>query len=339
MNIRIKDIAKHLNVAESTVSRALSDHPRISKSTKNRVTAAAKDLNYQPNLIAKSLKLRSTNTIGLIIGDITNPFYPEIVKSTEDLAHKNNFNVILCNSDYDPEKEIQYLNVLMGKRVDGMLITPVGNTTSLQKILQQNNVPFIFIDCKPTSKNNISCVFADLEFGAYTAIKYLIELGHTKIALINGPKTNSPCRQLESGFQRAMNEFKIKVNGNYLSKCNLKMEGGYDAMKDLLKINRSELPTAALFISDKTAIGAYEAIEEAGIRIPEDISIIGYDDIPEARHMSPSLTTISQPKYELGEKATNLLLKELKSRVPHGHQSIRLLPEIIIRNSTGPPKK
>jgi DNA-binding LacI/PurR family transcriptional regulator len=338
MNVRIKDIAKHLNVAESTVSRALSDHPRISKSTKKKVTATAKKLNYRPNLIAKSLKLKSTNTIGLIIGDITNPFYPDIVKSAEDIAHKNNFNIILCNSDYDPDKEIQYLNILMGKRVDGMLITPLGDTPLIQRTLQQNSVPFVFIDCKPNSKNGVNCVFADLEFGAYTAIKYLIELGHTQISLINGPKTNSPCQQLESGFIRAMDELGIKINRNYLRECNLKLEGGYNAMKDLLKHNRFKLPTAALFISDKTAIGAYEAIEEVGMHIPEDISIIGYDDIPEAKHISPSLTTISQPKSELGEKAINLLLKELKNKSPGGHQSIRLLPEMVIRNSTAHPK-
>jgi len=338
MKIRIKDIAKKLNISESTVSRALSDHPRISESTKKRVKIAAKKLNYRPNLIAKSLKLQSTNTIGLIIGDITNPFYPDIVKSAEDIANKNDFTIILCNSDYDPEKELRYLNILMGKRVDGMLITPVGSASNVQRLLDQNNVPFVLIDSKPMSKNSANCVYADLEFGAYSAVKYLIQLGHTKIALINGPKTTSPCLQLESGFIKAMRELNIDINRNYLKECNLKMAGGYNAMKALLTLNKSELPTAVLFISDTTAIGAYDAVEEKGLHIPEDISVIGYDDIPEAKHLSPSLTTIAQPKYELGMKAVSLLIKELKNGKKIPHQSIRLLPELIIRNSSAPPR-
>ncbi len=339
MSVRIKDIAKQLNLSESTVSRALSDHPRISKSTRRKVKAVAKTLHYHPNLIAKSLKLRNTNTIGLIIGDITNPFYPDIVKSAEDIAHRNGFNIILCNSDYDPEKELQYLNILMGKRVDGMLITPVGNTAKLRALLKQNNVPFVFIDSKPTTKNNFDCVFADLEFGAYTAVKYLIELGHTRIALVNGPRITSPCRQLEMGFEKAMRESNIKIDDEYLKQCNLKMAGGYKAMKQLLHLCETAMPTAVLFISDKTAIGAYEAIEEEGLRIPENISIIGYDDIPEAKHLSPPLTTIAQPKSDLGEKAISLLLKGLKNRWNVKHQTIRLLPELVIRKSTAPPKE
>jgi LacI family transcriptional regulator len=339
MNVRLKDIAKRLNLSESTVSRALSDHPRISKSTKTKVKAIAKTLHYRPNLIAKSLKLRNTNTIGLIIGDITNPFYPDIVKSAEDIAHRNGFNIILCNSDYDPEKELQYLNILMGKRVDGMLITPVGNTSKLQALLKQNNVPFVFIDSKPTLKHNFNCVYADLEFGAYTAVKYLIALGHTRIALINGPKTTSPCLQLERGFEKAMHEFNLEIRRKYIKECNLKMSGGYEAMKELLHLHEIAVPTAVLFISDTTAIGAYEAVEEEGMQIPQNISIIGYDDIPESKHLSPPLTTIAQPKSDLGEKAISLLLEGLRNRWNVKHQIIRLLPELVIRKSTAPPKE
>jgi LacI family transcriptional regulator len=338
MNIRIKDIAKRLNISESTVSRALADNPRISESTKKKVRALAKKLNYRPNLIAKSLKLQSTNTIGLIINDITNPFYPDIVKSTEYIADKNNFNIILCNSDYNPEKEIRYLNILIGKRVDGMLITPVGSTEKLQKILEQNHIPFVLIDSKPSSRNNINHVYTDQEYGAYSAVKYLIGLGHTRIALINGPKTTSPCMQLEKGYLKAMNEFNITIINSYLKVCNLKMTGGYDAMKSLLSTGKKEWPTAALFISDTTAIGAYDAIKEKGLNIPEDISIVGYDDIPEAKHFSPSLTTIDQQKNELGSHAIALLLHQLKRDSKSQQQSIRLLPKLIVRNSTSPCK-
>jgi DNA-binding LacI/PurR family transcriptional regulator len=303
------------------------------------VRSAAKELKYQPNLIAKSLKLKSTNTIGLIICDITNPFYPDIVKSAEDIAIKNDFNIILCNSDYNADKEIRYLNILIGKRVDGMILTPVGDTGKLKKFLIQNHVPFVFLDSKPNSKNDIHCVFADIEHGTYRAVKYLIELGHNKIALINGPKTTSPCLQMEKGFLKAMRESDVQVNDSYLMECNLKMAGGYNTMKALLKLNQSNLPTAVLFISDMTAIGAYEAISEEGLHIPNDISIIGYDDIPEAKHLLPSLTTIAQPKYELGIKGMSLVLKEIKNKNFIPKQSIKLLPELIIRKSTAPPRQ
>ena len=339
MNVRIKDLAKHLDLSESTVSRALSNHPRISENTKIRVKEAAKNLNYRPNLIAKSLKLQSTRTIGLIIGDITNPFYPDIVKSAEEIAHQNDFNIILCNSDYDAEKELQSLNILIGKRVDGMLITPEGNIPTLQSVLEQNNVPFILIDIKPTSKNDVNCVYADLEYGAYTAVEYLIGLGHERIALIHGPQRLSPSRQLITGYKRALGHGGIPVHKHYMRECNLKMAGGYNAMKALLVDSKSTPPTAVLFISDTTAIGAYDAIGEKRMAIPEDISIIGYDDIPEAKHLSPPLTTIAQPRYELGETAIALLLKALREEGRLKHQSVRLLPELIVRKSTAPLKE
>lgn len=170
-------------------------------------------------------------------------------------------------------------------------------------------------------------------------MKYFIKLGHKKIALINGPKTTSPCLQLEKGFLKAMRESNVHVINSYLKECNLKMAGGYNTMKALLKLNKANLPTAVLFISDMTAIGAYEAISEAGFRIPDDISIIGCDDIPEAKHLSPSLTTIAQPRYELGKKGMSLILKELKNKSFMPKQSIKLLPELIIRKSTAPPKE
>jgi len=152
MAVRLKDIAKQLNISESTVSRALSNHPRISDSTKKKVADIVKKLNYHPNLIAKSLKLKKTKTIGLIISDITNPFYPEIVKGAEDIASKNDLNIILCNSDYNLEKELEYLNILVGKRVDGILIMPAGKKLASITFLNENNIPFVLIDTKPSIK-------------------------------------------------------------------------------------------------------------------------------------------------------------------------------------------
>ncbi|MCL5772183.1 MAG: LacI family transcriptional regulator [Actinobacteria bacterium] len=337
MGTRIKDIARELGISESTVSRALSDHPKISNSTKEEVRQAANELNYQPDLIAKSLKLKQTKTIGVIISDITNPFYPEIIKGAEDVANKNSLNIFLCNSDYNRERQQNYLKVLAGKRVDGIIISPIGEKYEIINFLIKNRIPFVLIDIKPAIKIETDCVYADTEYGAYIGVKHLIELGHKKIAIINGPIVNSPCKQLKSGYMKAIEEDKIPINEKYLKECNLKTEGGYRAVKELLKLGKEEIPTAAIFISDITAIGAYDAIYESNMKIPDDFSILGYDDIPGAKYFFPPLTTVAQPKYELGETAMKLLIGEFASADNWKHKQIKILPKLIIRSSTAKP--
>ncbi|MCL5986322.1 MAG: LacI family transcriptional regulator [Actinobacteria bacterium] len=333
MKTRIKDIAKKLEVSESTVSRALADHPLISEETKKKVRKLAKEMRYRPNFIAKSLKLKRTKTIGLIIGDIMNPFYPEITRGAEDIANKYDFNIILCNSDYDPEKEMKYIRVLEEKRVDGILITPVSEKTNGIKLLKESKIPFVLIDTKPPLRIKANCVYVDQEYGAYYATEYLIKNGHRKIALINGPKTQSPCKQLEIGFKKAMNAHHIPINEKFIKVCNLKKDGGYNSMRELLSLKPEERPTAVIFISDITSMGAYDAIEEKGLKVP-DISIIGYDNIPESKYLSPPLTTVDQPKYQLGTEAMNILIKQLQEEEKWEPKVIRLIPQLIERKST-----
>lgn len=335
MNARLKDIAIKLNLSESTISRALADHPRISKKTKELVLDAASEMNYHPNLIAKSLVLKKTKTIGLIIGDITNPFYPEIVKSVEEIANKNDFNIILCNSDYSPEKELKHLRMLIDKRVDGVLLMPVGKKNTSITYLKTNNIPFTLMDTIPSEKYDTNCVFIDQEYGAYIATKFLIENGHYKIALINGPLTISPCQQMKNGFLKALKENNIVFEKQFFLECDLKTSGSYKVLKDFLEKNKKNLPTGLLFISDTTALGAYDAIYESAMSIPGNFSLIGNDDIPESKHFTPPLTTISPPKNDLGVAGINLLLEELENiNSIKSYKQIRLLPQLIIRNST-----
>lgn len=338
MAIRIKDIAKKLNISESTVSRALANHPRISTKTKAQVQGMAEKLNYRPNLIAKSLKIRSTKTIGLIIDDITNPFYPEIVKGCEEVANRNGLNIILCNSDYNQEKEDKYINILLSKRVDGVLIMPAGKKLPIIELLRDANTPLVFIDIKPSDKINVSCVYTDQEYGAYIATKYLIELGHKRIALINGPGNFSSCKQLESGYLKALEDYNIQLNNKFIKIFDLKATGAYGVVKNMIKLGKEERPTAALFISDITAVAAYDAIYEAGMSIPEDFSIIGNDDIPTAKNFSPPLTTIAHPKYEIGKKAMDILVSELKEKNAKSFNQIRYVPELVIRKSSASPQ-
>ena len=334
MAIRIKDIAKKLNLSESTVSRALADHHRISDETKVKVKKMAEELNYRPNLIAKSLKAKSTKTIGLIIDDITNPFYPEIVKGSEEAANKNGLNIILCNSDYSTEKENDYLNILLSKCVDGVLMMPAGKKLPIINLLKEANTPLVFIDVKPSEKINVSCVYTDQEYGAYIATKYLIEHGHQKIALVNGPSNFSSCQQFESGYMKALNSYKIPINNEYIKIFNLKASGAFTAMKSLISIETNKRPTAALFISDINAVAAYDAIFESGLKIPKDFSIIGNDDIPTSKNFYPPLSTIAHPKYDIGKKAVEILINELEQNKSALFEHIRYEPRLIIRKST-----
>ncbi len=336
MRVRLKDIALKLNLSESTVSRALANNPKISDETKKRVYEVSKKLNYRPNLIAKSLKLKQTKTIGLIIDDITNPFYPEIVKGSEEVANQKGINIILCNSDYDPIKESKYINILLDKRVDGMLLMPIGKKIPIIKLLNEEKTPFVFIDIKPSERINVNCVYTDQNEGAYLATKYLIQLGHSKIALINGPDSFSSCQQLKSGFLKALKESKIEINPEYLKVCNLKSSGGYQSVKKLLKLKKAERPTAALFISDITAVAAYNAVKEEGLKVPDNFSIIGNDDIKTSENFSPPLTTIAHPKYEMGKKSMELLINEINNKRNINMKTIKFVHELKIRKSAAP---
>ncbi len=339
MPVRAKDIAQKLNISESTVSRALSDHPKISIKTKKKVNELVKKLNYRPNLIAKGLKVKKTKTIGLIIDDITNPFYPEIVKGCEEEANKKGLNLILCNSDYDDEKENEYINVLISKCVDGMIISPAGNKSKIVNLLKEVNIPLIFIDIKPSEKIKVSCVYADQEYGAYIATKYLISLGHRKIALVNGPIKFSSCQQLENGYKKALNDSSIPIIDDYIKTFNLKYSGTYEVIKSLLDIDTSILPTAALFISDISAVVAYDVIYEKGYKIPDYFSIIGNDNINTSKNFFPPLTTIEHPKYLMGKQAMEILINILNNEKEDFSKKVRYMPELIIRKSTAKPRR
>ncbi|MGM0365528.1 MAG: LacI family DNA-binding transcriptional regulator [Actinomycetota bacterium] len=331
-------MAKVLNISPSTVSRALADSPKISSKTKKKVIDLAKELNYLPDLVAQSLKSNKTRTIGFIIPDISNPICPEIAKGAEDLANENKLNVILCNSDYNPIKELEYLKILIQKRVDGILVVPYADEKYLNKIIYGQDIPVVLLDSKPMANSQRSHVYTDHELGAYLAAKYLIDSDHRRIAIVNGPKVHSPCEQMERGYKKALKEAGIPLNNNYIKKCNFKKESGYSAMRALLSLGPEKWPTGILFISDMTAIGAYDAIYENSYRIPQNFSIIGYDNILEAKYFNPPLTTVNQDRYELGKIGMKLLIDELRSTGSFKKKIIKLKPRLVIRGSSGSPR-
>jgi LacI family transcriptional regulator len=307
-NISLKDVAKHAGVGLGTASRVLNNHPSVSDSIKKLVLDAMKELNYEPNAIARSLKIKSTNTIGVIVPDITSAFFPEVVRGIEDAASVYQYNIILCNTDLNSEKEKSSLGMLSEKKVDGILF--ISNTVcqDTAEKFEQMNIPVVLVATSHTKGSSLPSVTIDNEKAAYEAVDYLCKLGHKKIYMIAGgfddPNAGIP---RVSGYKMA-----LKDNGNIISD-NMIYEGdynyisGYSNMKKILQ--QTNLPTAVFVASDIMAIGASKAILEKGLRIPEDISIMGFDGVEAAEFFYPSISTIVQPRYAMGAVAMNLLVK------------------------------
>lgn len=303
----IRDVAKHASVSVATVSRVLNDKGYVSAETRKKVEAAIAELNYRPNEVARSLFKKQSKTIGLILPDIMNPFFPELARAIEDTASKLGYTVILCNSDEDEEKAQRYVDVLLQKYVDGIIIS---SNTIQEKTIRELTIPVVCID-REISKD-IPTIVVDNKNGARMATRFLKEKGRRKIAHIRGPldivNANERCegyRDVVAGEQW-FNESYI-VNGNY------RMETATEAVLELL---RQHPEIDGIFAANDTmAIGAMKAAYQHGLKVPEDVSIIGFDGIALGKASIPELTTIEQPLYELGQKAAKVLIKLIKGQV------------------------
>jgi LacI family transcriptional regulator, galactose operon repressor len=327
-----REIALALGLSPSTVSRALADDPRISEETRARVEEAVKRLRYQPNLLASSFRRGITNTIGLVVMDITNPFYSELARGVEDLAYNQGFSIILGDSDVREEREALYLEWLCSRRVDGILMTPINEDAASRAMLVEGGVPYVLVDAGDAT-DNASVVTVDHDKGAYLAVQHLLSLGHTRIAFVGGDLHISPVRRMFSGFRRALAEAGLKVETGWVCEETTEMHGGYVAVQKLL--DQRNRPTAALFISDLTAIAAMSALEEHGLRVPEDFSIVGYDNIQMGALVKPALTTVAQDQYQLGQISTRILIHEIRSGTSKIHQRVLLQPRLVVRASSG----
>lgn len=329
MNITSKDVAELAGVHPSTVSRVIHEDPRISDKTRGKVISAIKKLGYTPNAIARGLKTRRTNTLGMLIPDITNPFFAEIARGVEDAASKNNFNVILCNTDDKLQKERIYLEILRTKRVDGLILGTAHLQDKSVLELEKRHFPFVLIS-RNTENLDKKCIAIDDIAGGIMATQYLIKLGHQRIAHITGPlKTRSALDRLK-GYKIALAEAGIVFREELIEEGDFRIKGGYLAMKKLLKLNPP--PSAIFAANDLLALGAMQVIQKEGFNIPDDFSIVGFNDINLASLVYPPLTTIRQPMLEMGNLAVKILIniinnqKELQER-------IILSPKLVIRKS------
>ncbi|WP_425060186.1 Catabolite control protein A [Sporomusa carbonis] len=329
----IKDVAKFANVSVSTVSRVLNASGYVEKNTEERVLAAIKQLNYKPSQIARGLVNKQTKTFGLVLPDITNPFFPELARGAEDEARLHGYNIMLCNSDWDIEKEKMYLGILQEKCVDGIIL--VGSRLPeayLAEMLAAFATPLVLLD--RTSSLEVHSISINNILSGYLATKHLIEQGYRSIAHIAG--TPSPTvEQRLIGYKQALAEHDILFDEVLVFQGDYRISGGATAMQRILRLRN--LPDAVFCDNDLMAIGALEALQEAGIKLPEQMALVGCDGISLGKYVCPRLTTIFQPTYKMGSMAVQLLFETIHKGEATAFKHIEMEPVLVVRESS--PRK
>ncbi|MEM7127885.1 MAG: LacI family DNA-binding transcriptional regulator [Chloroflexota bacterium] len=327
----IKEVAERAGVAPITVSRVVNNSGYVSKATRERVEAAAAELEYVPNMLARSLRFNRTDTLALILTDITNPFWTTVARGAEDASSNHGFNLILCNTDEQDTKQEQYVTVLLRKRVDGFLYVPTNRSPDLLKTIQAQKIPVVVLD-RVIEGVAVDAVRAASEQGAYEAVKHLLELGHRDIAALTGPIQVTSATERISGYRRALREWQLTEHDERIIYGEFTVESGYAMAHQLLAANIDQRPTAFFAANNFIAIGALKALEENRLHVPKDLSIASFDDLP-AWSVAPFLTASIQPAYELGYQATELLIKRIQHPATDGYQEIVLPTELVIRDS------
>lgn len=330
----IRDVAKQAGVAPITVSRVINNSGYISRETRDRVEAAIAELQYVPNSLARSLRSKQTKTIALVLTDITNPFFTTMARGVEDIANKQKFNVIFCNTDESEAKQHEYLTILLQKQVDGILLVPAQSKAEPVKLIQQQGVEVVVVD-RRVPYSQVDVVRTDSEKGAYQLTQYLLNLGHKEIAILTGPHQVSTAIDRVSGYRRALIEAELKVKECFICYGEFTQAGGYEMMRRVLAL--AKRPTAIFAANNFIALGALRAFHDAGLRAPEDIALVAFDDLPPSLIIDPFLTAASQPSYEMGQRAAELLLARLTGEMFVDYQEVILPTEIIVRGSSGPP--
>ena len=315
----IKDVAELAGVSITTVSHVINKTRYVSDDLTERVSEAMRELNYQPNILAGSLRSGRSKTIGLIVPDISNMFFAEVARRIEDRGLDHGYSVILCNTDDDDEKEAGYINVLISKRVDGIIFISAGFIDeNIQKPLIAN-IPFVIAD-REISGVQADVVLVDNFRGGYEATKYLIDLGHTDIACITGPSRLTPSSLRVEGYYKAMREAGLYLRDNFEIIGDFRAQGGEAAMEKLLSSEKP--PTAVFACNDMMALGALRSIYNHDLKVPGDISIIGFDDIPLSRCIYPAMTTIAQPMKELAKLVVDFLVERMQINVDRRNKKI-----------------
>jgi LacI family transcriptional regulator len=324
----IREVAEKAGVSVTTVSHVVNQTRFVAPDTEMRVRQAMQDLNYHPNTLARSLRRGETKTIGLILPDSANPFFAESARLLEEAAFNQSYSLILCNSNGDLVKELRYTDVLFNKQVDGIIFMAAGDDTQSLEELINRKFPVVIVD-RILDHLEVDAVITDNYQSGFLATRYLIENGHRRIGIIRGPSNVTPSAQRVTGYRQALTEAGISVDPELEVTGDFHFGSGYKAAQQLLKTQ----PLSAIFAcNDLMAIGALSAIREAGLLVPEDISLIGHDDIEMASYTQPALTTVAQPIGELAGTAIQYLLERIKQ--PDIPPRRTILPnQLVVRQS------
>ncbi|POA27862.1 MULTISPECIES: LacI family DNA-binding transcriptional regulator [unclassified Pseudomonas] len=327
----IKDVAALAGISYTTVSHVVNKTRPVSEEVRLKVEAAIKSLDYVPSAVARSLKAKTTATIGLLVPNSLNPYFAELARGIEDYCERNGYCVILCNSDDNPDKQRSYLRVLLEKRIDGLIVASAGGDSGLAQGLAGVRTPMVIVD-RGLEGLDADMVRIDHEYGAYLATRHLLELGHRDIATIGGPAHTSVAQMRLAGYCRALKEAGVEVPGEWMLESDFTSIGGYNAATMLLEKH----PPSAIFAgNDMIGIGVLRAAAERNIRVPSELSVIGFDDIQMSRYVYPALTTVGQSILELGEMAAEVLLRRIATPELATDQRI-VRPSIVMRESTAP---
>jgi LacI family repressor for deo operon, udp, cdd, tsx, nupC, and nupG len=326
--VRIADVAKMANVSTATVSRVISNTGTVKKETADKVLEAIKKLNYQPNMLARQLRRLETKTILVVIPDITNPFFSNVLRGIELVATEYGYQVLLGDAQNIVERESSYLAILGQKKADGVILLTARTD---QKVLEELSEEYpVVLACEYYEGSNLPTVSIDNISSARKATEYLISLNHKRIAHISGPLKVVVGRDRLKGFYQAMAQHGLSVDPLMVQEGDFSYESGFNLMKKLLTLD--EPPTAVFAGNDEMAMGAIKAAKSKGLKVPEDLSVVGFDDIKFASIFEPALTTIAQPTFEMGKKAMELLLKLINNEELEKDQFM-LADQLIVRDS------
>lgn len=330
--MNIQAVADRARVSTATVSRTINGSSKVAPKTAERVRRAIEALNYYPNTNARALGSGRSRIYGLIISDITNPFFPELVKSFEDMAVRNGFEVIVANTGYSPERTEVCVQRMLERKVDGVAVMTSEMGAHLIDRLHSRQIPMVFLDTGD-SANGINNILVDYAAGVDDAVEHVVSLGHTRIAFISGPTDLASARTRRQALLASLKRRGLSVDEALMEVGNHRIDGGRAAMERLLELKK--LPTAVIASNDLTAIGAIGAMHRRGLRVPEDISVVGFDDIEISAFLHPALTTVRLSRADLADRAFQALFRAGKrDGGPVTAMEYKIRPELILRNST-----
>jgi LacI family transcriptional regulator len=327
----IYDVAELARVSVFTVSAVINNNGQVSPALRRRVEGAIQKLTYRPNLLARGFAKRQTLTIGVVVRDIVNPFFPALVRGAEDAAQKAGYSVLLCNSDDQRDKEEQYLELLLSKRVDGILLNkaPGQLSSSLRQMLTESKVPVVLM-MRTSPDLRADAVITDDEKGAFGAVSHLVRVGHRRIGLVSGPMNVSNGKARWQGFRKALDASELPYDPELVFEGDYHLESGYRAGMSLLP----RQPDAVFVANYLMTVGVMKAADEVGLSCPRDFGLVSFDDYPWLSCFRPRLTTVELPKYEIGATAVQMLLTRIADQGKR-FQIVKLSPELRVRESCG----